>query len=131
MKATRSLIEYGLRAASLLALAIPFVRQVHAQKASLCTSGMSANWVLTCAFAMGRLAWTQDMTTLISVGSQGNQSNDESELWANRIISADGQYLTLLNYASNLVPGDTNHLPDVFVHDRLTGETAQVSVSWR
>ena len=31
--------------------------------------------------------------------------------------------------AANLVPGDTNKKKDVFVHDRLTGETTRVSVS--
>jgi TonB family protein len=31
--------------------------------------------------------------------------------------------------ASNLVPGDTNGKPDVFVHDRQTGRTTRVSVA--
>jgi hypothetical protein len=31
--------------------------------------------------------------------------------------------------ATNLVHGDTNGLPDVFVHDRVTGKTERVSVA--
>ncbi len=31
--------------------------------------------------------------------------------------------------ASNLVPGDTNHRGDVFVHDRKRGKTTRVSVN--
>jgi hypothetical protein len=33
------------------------------------------------------------------------------------------------SYATNLVAGDTNGVPDVFVHDLQTGETARVSVA--
>jgi Tol biopolymer transport system component len=32
-----------------------------------------------------------------------------------------------MSYATNLVPGDTNDLPNIFVRDRLTGETKLVS----
>jgi Tol biopolymer transport system component len=42
-------------------------------------------------------------------------------------ISADGRYVAFDSYASNLVPGDTRDR-DVFVHDRHTGLTEQVSV---
>ena len=33
-------------------------------------------------------------------------------------ISADGRYVAFQSYATNLVPGDTNAQPDIFVHDR-------------
>jgi hypothetical protein len=33
------------------------------------------------------------------------------------------------SFASNLVAGDTNSRPDVFVHDRQTGATERVSVA--
>jgi Tol biopolymer transport system component len=42
-------------------------------------------------------------------------------------ISADGRYVAFTSEASNLVPGDRNGAPDVFLHDRLTGRTDLVS----
>ena len=39
-------------------------------------------------------------------------------------ISADGRYVAFLSEATNLVPGDTNGIKDVFVHDRQTGRRA-------
>jgi len=44
-------------------------------------------------------------------------------------ISADGRYVAFTSYASNLVPGDTNGQPDIFVHDRQTRETTRGSVA--
>jgi Tol biopolymer transport system component len=43
-------------------------------------------------------------------------------------ISADGRRVAFDSYASNLVAGDTNGVPDVFVRDRWTGVTSRVSV---
>jgi hypothetical protein len=34
-----------------------------------------------------------------------------------------------MSQATNLVPGDTNGVSDIFVHDRLTGATERVSVA--
>ncbi|MFO1075567.1 MAG: hypothetical protein U1E17_23275 [Geminicoccaceae bacterium] len=44
-------------------------------------------------------------------------------------ISSDGRFVAFESDATNLVPGDTNRLVDVFVRDRLTGRTERVSVS--
>jgi len=44
-------------------------------------------------------------------------------------ISADGRFVAFSSTATNLVPGDTNGVPDIFVHDRVTGVTERVSVS--
>ena len=43
-------------------------------------------------------------------------------------ISADGRFVAFYSDATNLVPGDTNDNPDVFVRDRLTGTTERISV---
>ncbi|MEU3777350.1 hypothetical protein AB0F11_29930 [Streptomyces sp. NPDC032472] len=64
-------------------------------------------------------------TTRVSVGSHGEQSDSES---FHPSISADGRFVALDSPASNLVPGDTNDLHDVFVRDRQTGETTRASV---
>ncbi len=44
-------------------------------------------------------------------------------------ISAGGRYVAFTSIASNLVHGDTNKLPDVFVRDVRTGKTIRVSVT--
>jgi len=44
-------------------------------------------------------------------------------------ISADGRYVAFSSDADNLVAGDTNEEEDIFVRDRLTGETTRVSIA--
>jgi Tol biopolymer transport system component len=65
-------------------------------------------------------------TTRVSVGSAGAEGNDDSVFPS---ISANGRFVAFASLASNLVPGDTNHRFDVFVHDRKRGETTRVSVN--
>lgn len=67
-------------------------------------------------------------TTLVSVGVGGIQGNQESRQGS---ISADGRFVAFNSYASNLLPGDTNYSPDVFVRDLLTRRTTLVSVGRR
>jgi Tol biopolymer transport system component len=62
----------------------------------------------------------------VSVDSAGGQANDASSAPS---LSADGRYVAFESVASNLVPGDTNGVVDVFVRDRFTGTTMRVSVS--
>ena len=64
-------------------------------------------------------------TTRVSVASDGTEANSGS---ARMDISADGRYVAFESVASNLVPGDNNGQYDVFVHDRLAGDTTRVSV---
>jgi Tol biopolymer transport system component len=61
----------------------------------------------------------------VSVSSEGLEANAISTRPA---ISADGRFVAFESLADNLVYGDTNFLSDIFVHDRLTGLTAWVSV---
>jgi len=65
-------------------------------------------------------------TTRVNVSSTGHQANRESGF---PTISADGRYVAFGSAASNLVPGDTNHASDVFVRDRVTGQTRRISIS--
>ena len=44
-------------------------------------------------------------------------------------MSGDGRYVAFASNANNLVPGDTNGVGDVFVHDMRTGQTTRVSIS--
>ena len=64
-------------------------------------------------------------TSRVSVDSNGNQGNNDSYYPS---ISGDGRFVAFQSDASNLVTGDTNNAPDIFVHDRQTGATSRVSV---
>lgn len=64
--------------------------------------------------------------TRVSVASNGAEANDHSYT---PVISADGRLVAFMSAASNLVTGDTNDLPDIFVHDRDTGQTQRVSIA--
>jgi hypothetical protein len=65
-------------------------------------------------------------TTRVSVSSAGAVPNSDSGFPS---ISANGRFVAFASLASNLVGGDTNHAPDIFVHDRKLGQTTRVSVS--
>ncbi len=62
----------------------------------------------------------------VSVTSVGIQANGNSE---EPSISSDGSIVAFISEATNLVPGDTNDVQDVFVHDLDTGITERVSVA--
>lgn len=65
-------------------------------------------------------------TVRVSVSSAGIQADGPSSMPA---ISASGRFVAFVSEASNLVEGDSNSLPDIFVHDRLSGLTERVSLS--
>lgn len=62
----------------------------------------------------------------ISVSSDGQEGNEQS-CWP--AISDDGRFVAFASFASNLVADDTNGVEDIFVHDRVTGDTSRVSIS--
>jgi Tol biopolymer transport system component len=64
---------------------------------------------------------------LVSLSSGGAQGDGSSEYGA--AISADGRLVAFMSAASNLVPGDTNARPDVFVRDLRAGTTKRISVA--
>src|SRR5262249_24447343 len=65
-------------------------------------------------------------TTMGSVSSTGEQGNRPSGFPQ---VSANGRFVAFSSPSFNLVPADTNHAPDVFVHDRKTAKTTRVSVT--
>lgn len=65
-------------------------------------------------------------TICLSVSSSGIPGDDNSY---SPMISADGRYAVFVSEASNLVEGDTNKSPDVFVRDLKKNVTKRVSVS--
>lgn len=66
------------------------------------------------------------VTTRISVDSTGIQTNGDSHA---RFLSADGRFATFASVGTNLVPGDTNGVQDVFVHELATGITTRASLT--
>src|SRR5208282_6674602 len=54
------------------------------------------------------------VTTLVSVSTNGGAANGVSR---SSVMTPDGRYVAFVSAASNLTPGDTNGIPDVFVRD--------------
>ncbi len=67
---------------------------------------------------------TTGTTTLVSRPTSGGQANGWSGLPA---ISADGRFVAFRSVATNFDPADPDPKPDIYRHDRLTGETVLVS----
>jgi len=63
-------------------------------------------------------------TTRVSVDSSGNQASG----FGPSPLSDDGSVVAFTSFADNLVAGDTNATPDVFVHDLTSGATTRESV---
>jgi hypothetical protein len=61
----------------------------------------------------------------VSMDSNGAQGDSAS---TGASIAADGNTVLFQSSATNLVPGDTNGMADVFVHERVSGLTLRVSV---
>jgi Tol biopolymer transport system component len=67
-----------------------------------------------------------DVTIITSKSSIGVQALDDSDWPA---ISTDGTVVAYRSFASNLVIGDTNNQPDVFVTNIANGVTSLVSIT--
>lgn len=74
-------------------------------------------------FVYDRLTST---TTRVSVRTDGGEASGSSRSAA---LSGDGRFVAFSSASANLVPNDSNGLPDLFVHDRATGTTTRVSVT--
>ena len=81
-----------------------------------------ANGALADVFLRDR---RRNLTTLVSVSSQGEQGNQASDA---TFLSLDGRYALFQSLASNLVAGDTNGFCDVFLRDLWRGRTTRISV---
>jgi Tol biopolymer transport system component len=64
-------------------------------------------------------------TRRISTAFGGTQADHDSRYPS---ISADGRYIAFESEATNLIPGDTNGVLDVFRYDSLMGQILRVSV---
>jgi uncharacterized repeat protein (TIGR01451 family) len=68
---------------------------------------------------------THGITAAVSLDPAGLVGNDQSS-YAD--MTPDGRFVSFASLASNLVPGDTNGVGDVFVRDRRSGVTERVTV---
>ena len=67
--------------------------------------------------------------SLTSTGGERNQGTESASRSVAPAISGDGRFVAYATTASNVVPGDTNGLQDVFVTDTQTGAVTRASVS--
>ena len=73
-------------------------------------------------------------TSCVSRAADGAESDSQSGFnhlfgYFTTLISPDARHVVFHSYASNLVPGDTNTVPDIFVVERASGAVERVSVS--
>src|SRR5690606_14935863 len=66
------------------------------------------------------------VTTRASVATGGAQAGGASH---SARIAGDGRRIAFHSEATDLAPGDLTALDDVYLHDRITGETELTSVS--
>ncbi len=64
-------------------------------------------------------------TTLVSVAPDGSPGNGAS---TDPVMTPDGRYVAFISSATNLMAGDTNGIPDVFVRDLVLGTNYLISV---
>jgi hypothetical protein len=71
--------------------------------------------------------WT-GTNELIAVTSSGASVSRNGDSFAQAIVG-DGRFVVFRSNATNIVPGDSNNVEDVFVRDRVEGITERVSVA--
>jgi Tol biopolymer transport system component len=64
-------------------------------------------------------------TARVSTSGEGGDADGAS---THPVISADGRWVAFVSSASNLVAGDHNGRPDIFLHDLRDGATARISL---
>lgn len=95
------------------------------------TNGQTDVFVVNRAGPWGQdgTEWNIGSTQLVSVGMNGEPANGPSTLPS---LDGDANHqphcVAFISAASNLVPGDTNGVPDAFVRDLRTNTTTRVSV---
>ncbi len=74
-------------------------------------------------YVYDRVTGETDLVSKASDGALGDRGSGEPS------ISADGRYVAYTSFATNIVPDDGNWDGDVYLYDRLTGTTEQISVA--
>jgi len=71
---------------------------------------------------------SEETTIRVSVAHDGSEQNG-SVFQGGGVLSGDGNFIAFSSTATNLVPGDTNGMEDVFVRDLVNETTELVSVA--
>ena len=74
------------------------------------------------AFLRDRTAATTTLVSKSSLGVIGNGGTNQAR------VSGNGRYVVMESGSTNLFPGDTSALNDVYVHDRLNGSMRRASL---
>jgi hypothetical protein len=86
------------------------------------TIRLAISLTVVTAFTAHAIGQTTTRDSLTSAGAQDPLGGNTPAL------SADGRFIAFRSTGSTLVPGDTNGASDIFVRDRVTGQTTRVSV---
>lgn len=70
-----------------------------------------------------------DVTTRVSVKSNGSEVSTNGGFAIESAITPDGQYVAFSSTSQELVSGDVGSTTDIFVHDRKNGKTRRISES--
>jgi hypothetical protein len=94
--------------------------------------GRAAGWVAVLMVVTGSMADTAGAatavhTTRVDVSTGGTVANGDIDS-SGIAMSANGRLIAFSSTASNLVPGDTNGMRDVFVRNARTGVTTRVDL---
>jgi hypothetical protein len=93
---------------------------------TLAFTSLATNLVEPVTAASNVYALRDGRIVLASRSSSGAPGNGVS---LSPSVSGNGRFVTFWSYADNLVPGDTNGSPDVFVRDLRSGMTRRVNTT--
>ncbi|MCY2961001.1 MAG: hypothetical protein NTY35_12630 [Planctomycetota bacterium] len=91
-----------------------------------CRLGARASSTGSALLALACVVAAQGATERTSLTSTAGQTQNDSDQVS---VSGDGRFIAFRSAGTNLVPGDTNGVTDIFVRDRWTGVVERVSVS--
>ncbi len=90
--------------------------------------GRSMAVMATVCLLAAPAAAVEPTTERVSVSSTGAQTEPFTHSFGGP-VSANGRFVAFVSSASNLVDGDTNGVEDIFLRDRVSGQTQRVNVS--
>lgn len=97
---------------------------------SLAFTSFATNWVPDTNGVSASDVFRKDLATgaleKVSVADDGSGGDAYAEVYG---LSTDGQRVSFMSPATNLVPNDTNDVLDVFVRDLSAGTTVRASVT--
>ena len=78
---------------------------------------MRLQWLVAALLVASTVSEAAGQAVRSSVATDGTLANESSLVPS---LSQNGRFVAFLSFASNLVPGDTNGVADIFLRDRDT-----------